>query len=245
MVKNLPIMQETQVQSLGWEDPLEKGMATHASILTWRIPWTKEPWELQSTESLSQTCLSGWHFFIKIQTEVTDFIFLGPKIIADSHHSHGIKRRWLFGRKSMINLDNILKSRDITLPTKVCTVKAMFFPVLMYWCESETIKKGWVPKNWCFQTVVLEKTLQSPLVCKEVKQVNPKGNQPWVSIGRTNAKAPILWPPNVKSQLIGKDSDAGKDWWQEKKGTTEDEMVGWHHQFNGHEFEQIWANTRR
>ena len=94
-------------------------------------------------------------------------------------------------------------------------------------------------KNWCLWTLVLEKTLESPLDCKEIKLVNPKENQPWVSIGRTDGKAeaPIFWPPYAKTQLIRKDPEAGRDWRQEK-GTTGDEMVGWHHQFNGHEFEQ-------
>ena len=100
-------------------------------------------------------------------------------------------------------------------------------------------KESWAPKNWCFWTVMLEKTLVSPLDSKEIKLVNPKGIQPWIFIGRTNAEteAPILWPPDAKSQLTGKDPDAGKDWRQEK-GRTEDEMVGWHHQLNGLELEQ-------
>ena len=100
-------------------------------------------------------------------------------------------------------------------------------------------KKGWVPKNWCFPIVVLKKTLESPLDCKEIKPVNPKGNQSWIFIGRTDAEAetPILWPPDAKNWLLGKEPDAGKDWRQEEKGT-EDEMVGWHHRFKGHEFEQ-------
>ena len=98
----------------------------------------------------------------------------------------------------------------------------------------------WASKNWCFWTVVLEKTLESPLDCKEGKPVHPKGNQSWIFFGRTDAEAesPILWPPDAKNWLIGNDPDAGKDWRQEEKGTTEDEMVGWHHQLNGHEFEQ-------
>ena len=106
-------------------------------------------------------------------------------------------------------------------------------------CELDH-KKSWVPKNGCFGTVVLEKTLESPLDCKEIKSVNPKGNQFWIFIRRTDAEAetPILWPPDVKNWLIGKDPDAGKDWKQEEKGTTEDELVEWHHQLNGHEFEQ-------
>ena len=99
-------------------------------------------------------------------------------------------------------------------------------------------KEGWVPMNWCFWTVVLEKTLESPLDCQEIKSVNPKGNQSWIFIRRTDAEAPILGPPDAKSQLIRKDPDAGKDWSQEEKGMTEDEMVGWHHRLSGHEFEQ-------
>ena len=100
-------------------------------------------------------------------------------------------------------------------------------------------KEDWVPNNWFFWTVVLEKTLESPLDSK-IKLVNPKGNQSWIVIGRTGAEAeaPILWPPGVKSQLVGKDTDAGKDQGQEDKGVIEDEMVGWHHWLSGHEFEQ-------
>ena len=106
-------------------------------------------------------------------------------------------------------------------------------------------KGGWVSKNWCFRTVVLEKTLESPLDSKEIKQVSLKGNQPWIFIGRTDAEAeaPTLWPPNAKSWLIGKDLDAGKDWRQEEKGMTEEEMVGWHHWLNGREFEQTWGDS--
>ena len=106
-------------------------------------------------------------------------------------------------------------------------------------------KESWVPKNWCVWTVVLEKTLESPLDCKEVKPVNPKGNQSWIFTGRidSEAEAPILWPPDAKSRLIRKDPDAGKDWGQEQKGTTEDVMVGWHHRLNGHEFEQTLGDS--
>ena len=117
--------------------------------------------------------------------------------------------------------------------------------VVMYGCESCHVwmweldyKGSWVPKYWCFWTVVLEKTLEHPLDCKEIQPVYPKGDQSWVFIGRTEAEAetPILWPPDVKDWLIGKDPDAGKDWRQEEKGMTEGEMVRWHHQLNGHEF---------
>ena len=106
-------------------------------------------------------------------------------------------------------------------------------------------KESRVPKNWCFWTVVLEKTLESPLDCKEIQPVNHKGNQSWIFVGRTDAEAeaPILWPPNVKSRLIGKDPDVGKDWGQEEKGATEDEMVAWHHWLNAHEFEQTQGDS--
>ena len=102
-------------------------------------------------------------------------------------------------------------------------------------------KEGWVPKKWCFQIVMLKKTLESTLDCKEIKPVHPKGDQLWVFVGRTDAEAeaPILWPPDMKNWLILKDPDARKAWGQEEKGVTEDDMVGWHHRFNGHEFEQV------
>ena len=163
------------------------------------------------------------------------------KITADGDCSHQIKRCLLLGRKAMTNLDSILKHTDITLPTKVCLIKAMVFLVVIYGCESWTIKKveSWNLKNWCFWTVVLEKILKSSLDCKEIQPVHPKGNQSWIFIGRTDAKAegPILWPPDAKNWLIWKDPDAGRDWRQEEKGTTEDEMVRWHHQLNRYEFE--------
>ena len=164
--------------------------------------------------------------------------FGGSKITADGDCSHEIKRRLLLGRKVMINLDSIWKSRDITLPTKVSLVKAMVFPVGMYGYERCTVKKAepWRIDAfglWCWRR------LESPLDCKEIKLVNPKRNQFWIFIGRTDdvAKTPILWPPDVKNWLTAKDPDAGKDWRQEN-GTTEDEMVGWHHQLDGPESEQ-------
>ena len=165
-------------------------------------------------------------------------ISLGSKITADGDWSHEIKRRLLLGKKAMTDLDIILKNRDITLLTKVHLAKAKVFPTVMYGYELDH-KESWELKNWCFWTVVLEKTLESPLDCKEIQPVHPKGDQSWVFIGRTDVEAetPILWPPDAKKWLIWKDSDAGKDWGQEEKGTTEDEMVGWHHWLDGHEFE--------
>ena len=146
--------------------------------------------------------------------------FLGSKITAHGDCSHEIKWRLILGRKAMTNLDSILKSRDITLPTKLCIVKAMVFPVVMYGCETWTLKESWAAKNWCFWIVVLEKTLESPLDCKEIKPVNPKGNQSWIFIGRTDAEAeaPIVWAHDAKSWLTEKDPVAVK---------TEGKRRGW------------------
>ena len=140
----------------------------------------------------------------------------------------------IFGKKAMTNLNSTLKNRDITLLTKAHLVKAMVFPAIMYGCESWIIKKvEWqridVFKLGCWRRL---------LDCKEIKPVHPKGNQSWILIGRTDAEAPIIWPPDEKNWHIGKDPDAEKDWRQEEKGTTEDVMVGWHHQLSGHEFKQ-------
>ena len=158
------------------------------------------------------------------------FILGGSKITADGESSHEIKRCLLLGRKSMTNLDSILKSRDIPLLTKVHIVTAMVFPVVMYGCESWTIKKAecWridAFELWCWRRLL------------EIQSVHPKGNQSWIFMGRTDAEAetPILWPPDTKNWLIRKYPDSGKDWRQEK-GMTEDEMVGWHNQLNGFEF---------
>ena len=166
---------------------------------------------------------------------VADFVFLGSKTTADGDCSHEIKRRLLLGRKVMTNLYNILKSRNITLPTKVRLVKAMVFPVVMYECELD-YKESWAQKNWCFWTVVLEKTLESSLDCKEIQPLLPNGDQTWVFIGRTDVETetPILWPPDAKSWIIWKDPDAGKDWRQEENGwdgwmasLTQWTWVGW------------------
>ena len=168
---------------------------------------------------------------------MADFIFLGFKITADGVCSHEIKRLLLLGRKVMTNLDSILKSRHY-FTNKGPSSKGYGFSsshVLMWELDH---KESWVPKNWCFWIVVLEKTLESPLACKEIEPVHPKGNHSWIFIGRSDAEAetPVLWPPDWKKWLVGKDPDAGKDWRREEKGMTKDEMVGWHHWLNGHEF---------
>ena len=123
-------------------------------------------------------------------------------------------------------------------PNKGPSSQCYDFSSSQVWMCKLDYKESWAPTNWWFWTVVLDKTLESPLDCKEIQPVNPKGNQPWIFTGRTDAKAevPIFWPPDAKNWLIGKDPDDGKDWRQGKKGTTEDEMAGWHHQLDGQEF---------
>ena len=147
----------------------------------------------------------------------------------------------LLGKKAMTNPDSILNIIDITLPTKFCLVKAMVFPVVMYGCESWTIKKAECKGELMLLNWVLEKTLESPLDCKEIKPVNLKGNQSWIFIGRPDAEAeaPIVWPPDAKNWLTRKDPNAGKDWRREEKGMKKGKIAGWHHQLNDHEF--VWT----
>ena len=167
-------------------------------------------------------------------------LFLGgSKITADGDCSHEIKRRLLLGRKVLTNLDSIFKSRDITLSVnKGPSSQGYGFSSGHVWMWELDYKESWAQKNWCFWTMVLEETLESPLDFKEIKPVHPKGDQSWVFIGRTNVEAetPVFWPPDVKSWLIWKDPDVAKDWRQEEKWVTEDEMVGGHHQLREREF---------
>ena len=167
---------------------------------------------------------------------VTDFIFLGFKITADGVCSHEIKRHLLLRRKAMTNRDSILKSRDMT--NKGPSSQSYGFVCSHVWMWELDHKEDSAPKNWCFWTVMEEKTFESPLDCKEIQPVHPEEDQSLVFIGRTDAEAetPILWPSDAKSWLIGKDPDSGRDWGQEEKGTTEDEIAGWHHQLHAHEF---------
>ena len=165
---------------------------------------------------------------------VSDFIFGGSKITADNDWSYEMKRCLLLGRKVMTNLDSIFKNRDITLPTKVCLVKAMVFPVVMYECESWIVIKA---ERWridAFELRCWRRLLRVPWTARRYNQSILKE----ISPGRTVAKAetPLLWPPHGKSWLIGKDFDVGRDLEQEEKGMTEDEMAGWHHWLDGHEF---------
>ena len=166
---------------------------------------------------------------------VTNFIFLGSKITADDDCSHEIKRRLLLGREAMMNLDNILKSGDITLLTSFHIVKAIVFPVVMYGCWELDYKEGWISKNWCFQTVVLEKTLESPLDSKEIKPINRKGNQPSYSLEGLMLKLKLQYFGHLmqRANTLEKTVMLGKIEGKEK-GTTEDEMLGWHHRLSVH-----------
>ena len=157
---------------------------------------------------------------------VRDFIFLGSKITADGDFSHEIKRRLLLGKKVMTILDSILKSRRY-FANKGPSSQGYGFSSGHVCIWELDCEKSWAPKNWYFWTVVLEKTLESPVDCKEIQPVHPKGSQSWIFVGRTDAEAetPILWPPDVNNWFIWKALDAGKDWGQEEKGTA-DEMVG-------------------
>ena len=170
---------------------------------------------------------------------VTDLIFLASKITSEDNCSHEIKRHLLLGRKTMTNLDSVLKSRDITLWTKVRLVKAMVFPAVMYGCDSRTIKKAECQRIdaselWCWRRLWRVPWTARRSNHSILKEINPE-----YSLLRTDAEdeTPILWLPDAKNWLIGKDIDAGKDWRQKEKGTTEGKMVGWHHWLNRHEFE--------
>ena len=178
--------------------------------------------------------ITSWH--INGDT-VSNFIFLGSKVTADGDCHHEIKRHLLLGRKVMTNLDSILKSTELLCPQSPSS-QGYVFSSSHVWMWELDYKESWELKNWWFWTVVLEKTLESPLDCKEIQPVHTKKDQSWVFIGRTDVEAetPIFWPPDAKSWLTGKVSDVGKDWKQEEKGTTEDEMAEWHHWLNGHEF---------
>ena len=192
----------------------------------------KVGWKLniQKTKIMTSGSITSWKIDGETVETVSDFIFLCSKITADGDCSHEIKRRLLLGRKVMTNLDSILKSRDITLPTmvhlvKAMVVKAMVFPVVMYGCESWTIKKAECRRIDVFELCCWRRLLRVPWTAR--RSVHPNGDQSWVFIGRTDAEAetPILWSSDAKSWFIWKDPDAGKDWGQKEKGRTEDEMM--------------------
>ena len=180
---------------------------------------------IQKTKIMASSPITSWQ--IDGET-VSDFILGGSKITADGDCSHEIKRHWLLGRKVMTNLDSILKSRDITLPTKVHLVKAMVFPVVVYGCESWTVKKAECRRIDAFELWCWRKLLRVPWTARRSNQYILKEISPEISLEGMMLKLmlhPVLWPPHVKSWLIGKDLDTGRDWGQEEKGRTEDEMA--------------------
>ena len=211
----------------------EKAMAPHSSTLAWKLPWTEEPGRLQSMGSLrvghdwatSLSLFTFMHWRRKWQPT--------PVFLPGEPQGQGSLVGCIYG---------VAQSRTWLKQLSSSSSQSYAFSSSHVWMWELDHKESWALKNWCFQTVALKKTLESPSVCKEIKPVNPKENQPWIFIGRTDAEAEaealILWPPSAKSQLIGQNPDAGKDWRLEEKGTTDDEMFGWHHRLNGHEFEQ-------
>ena len=185
---------------------------------------------------MSSGPITSWQIDGETVEIVADFIFLGSRITADGDYSHEIEMLTPW-KKSYDQPRQHIKKQGHYFANKGPSSQGYGFSSGHVWMWELDYKESWVQKNWCFLTVVLEKTLESPLDCKEIQPVHPK-DQSWVFIGRTDVEAetPVLWPPHVKSWLIWKDPDAGKDWRQEEKGMTEDEMVGWHHRLNGHGF---------
>ena len=188
---------------------------------------------IQKMKIMASCPITSWQIIRETMQTVTDFILGGSKITAD-----GDCRHLLLGRNAMTNLGCILKSRHY-FADRSRSSQSYGFSSSHVWMWELDYKESWAPKNWCFWTVVLRKTLESPLDSKEVKPVNPKRNQSWIFIGRidTEAEAQIVWPPDSKN-WIRKDPDAGKDWRQKEKGMAVDKMFGWHHWLDGHEFEQ-------
>ena len=186
---------------------------------------------------MASTPINSWQIDGETMETVTDFIFLGSKITAHGNCSHEIIRCLLLGRKAMTSLDSILKSGDITLPTKVHLVKAMVFAVVMYGCESWTIKKAECRIIDAFELCCWRRLLRIPWTARRSNQSNSQGTQSWIFIGKTDAETetPILWATWCEDWLIWKDPEGGKDWRQDEKGTTENEMIGWHHWLNRHE----------
>ena len=237
-VKNLPAVQEPWVRSLGWEDPLEEGMVTHSSMVAWRA-WTEDSGGLQSMglKRVGHNQATKHSTDMETRERVTGFLFLGSKITADGDCSHEIKRHLLPGRKAMTNIDSVLKSRDITLPTKVHLVKHYFADKGPYsqscgFSSSHVrmweldYKKSWVLKNWCFLTVMLENTLESSLNCKEIKLVNPKRNQSWIFIGSENTH--WSWSSNDLATWCEELTHWKRPWcWERLKAGGEGDDRGW------------------
>ena len=189
---------------------------------------------------MASSPITSWQIDGETVETVADFVFSGaPKSLQMLTAAMKLKDAYSLKEKLWQSRQHIKKQRHY-FANKSPSSQGYGFSSGHVWMWELDYKESWALKNWCFWSVVLEKTLESPLDCKEIQPVHPKGNQSWVFIGRTDVEAetPIIWPPGVKSWLIWKDPGAGKDWRQEEMGTTEGEMVGWHHRHNGHEFEQ-------
>ena len=192
---------------------------------------------IQKTKIVASGPITSWQIDGEKEETVSDFIFLGSKITTDGDCSHEIKRHLLLGRKAMTNLDSIFKSRDITLPTKVCLVKAMFFPVVMYGCESWTVKKAEHQRIDAFKLWYWRRLLRVPWTARRSNQSILKEISPECSLEGLILKLKAQYFGHLlKNWLIWKDTEAGKDWRREEKGMTEDEIAGWHHRLNGHGF---------
>ena len=197
---------------------------------------------IQKTKIMASSPITSRQIYGETMETVRDFIFLGSKITADGDCSHvtmALSDTCSLEKSYEQPRQHIKKQRHY-FSNKGPSSQSYGFSSSHIWMWELNYKESWAPKNWCFWTVVLQKTLESPLDCKEIQPVNHKGNQSCIFIGRIDAEAetPVLWPPDVKGWLTGKHPDAWKDWRQEEKGPTEDEMVGWHHRLHGHEFEQ-------
>ena len=189
---------------------------------------------IQETKITASGPITSW----EIDGDKVTHYTLGPRIPADDDCSCEIKRLLLLWKSFDQPRQHIIKKRHY-FTNKAPSSQSSGFSSSHVWLWELDYKESWAPENWCFWTLVLKKNFESPLDCKEIQQVHPKGNQFWIFGGRTDGEAetPIIWPPDVKSCLIWEDPDAGKDWRWEEKGSTEDETVGWHHKLNGHEFE--------
>ena len=196
---------------------------------------------IQKTKIMASGLITLWQIHGETVETVADSILGGLQNHCSWWLKSWNKKTLTPWKKSYDQLRQCIKKRRHYFANKGLSSQSYGVSSSHVWMWESDYKESWVLKNWCFWTVVLEKTLESPLDCKEIQPVHPKGNQSWIFIGRTDVEAetPILWPPGAKSWLIWKDPDAGKDWRREENGTTEDEMVGWHHQLNGHEFGKL------
>ena len=196
---------------------------------------------IQKTKIMASGPTTSWEIDGETVETVSDFIFGGSKITTDGDCSHEIKTLTPW-KESCDQPRHHVKNQWHYFANKGSSSQGYGFSCGHVWMWELDCEEDWEPKNWCFWTVVLEKTLESPLDCKEIQPVHSEGDQPWDFFGRNDAKAetPVLWQPHAKSWLIGKDSDAGRDWGQEEKGTTEDEMAGWHRWLDGH---WVWVNS--